>query len=329
MIPIKPTNQPHHSVVEQTVWIEQFFKKIEQFVLQQDIAPSSRGTYRNSLKQFFRWLSNHEERENPQRETILAYKEWLDKKDLRTFTKAGYLVAVRRFFEWTESTKQYPNVAKGVKSARRPTKSHQKDALTITQIFACLKQIKKNRLEDYRDYALINLLIRTGARLIEIRRASLEDLETQDNGNTILWIRGKGREGKDDFVVLTQEALTPLGEYLEKRSPKALSEPLFTSVSDRNFGQRLTVCSLSRLIKKRLRAASIESRRLTAHSLRHTFGVMAIKGGASLYEVQLAMRHVSPTTTEVYLGDIERQKRMEAGPENLISKLLAQKSSSQ
>ncbi len=316
---ITPSNE--HMLIENS-WLETFYKKIDQFLAQQDVAPSSRTTYRSSLRQFFSWLDTQEQKSNPTRETIICYKAWLDSKNLRTFTKAGYLVAIRRFFEWTESTKQYPNIAKGVKSARRPTKSHQKDALTIAQIGRCLESIPRKSLEDLRDYALINLLIRTGARLIEIRRASLEDLETQEQGSTILWIRGKGREGKDDFVVLTEDALKPLGEYLQKRAPKSMSEPLFTSVSDRNFGKRLTVCSLSRLIKKRFRSAGIESRRLTAHSLRHTFGVMAIKAGASLYEVQLAMRHVSPTTTEVYLGDIERQKRMEAGPENLISKLL-------
>ncbi|KKT01974.1 MAG: hypothetical protein UV79_C0003G0006 [candidate division TM6 bacterium GW2011_GWF2_43_17] len=320
MATIIPTESLH---LTESSWLKTFYEKIEQFLAQQDVAPSSRITYRSSLRQFFHWLNVQDQKSNPTRETIILYKAWLDSKNLRTFTKAGYLVAVRRFFEWTESTKQYPNIAKGVKSARRPTKSHQKDALTILQIQRCLESIPRTTLEDYRDFALINLLIRTGARLIEIRRASLEDLETQEQGATILWIRGKGREGKDDFVVLTQEALKPLGEYLQKRAPKTMSEPLFASVSDRNFGRRLTVCSLSRLIKKRFRSAGIESRRLTAHSLRHTFGVMAIKAGASLYEVQLAMRHVSPATTEVYLGDIEREKRMEAGPENLISRLLA------
>ena len=78
---------------------------------------------------------------------------------------------------------------------------------------------------------------------------------------------------------------------------------------------------MSRLIKQRLRAAGMNSRRITAHSLRHTFGVMAIKAGASLYEVQLAMRHTAPTTTEIYLGDIEQEKRLEGGPEKRISKL--------
>ncbi len=299
----------------------QFIFQINQFIFQQDVTVSSRITYKNALRQFFIWLSSQQERERPDRETILRYKDALDKKNLRTFTKASYLVAIRRFFEWTESTKQYPNIAKGVKSARRPTKAHQKDALTIDQIFKCLNSIDRKNLEGFRDFALINLLIRTGARLIEIQRALLEDIETQDE-KTIMWIRGKGRDGKDDFLVLTPEALAPIAEYLEKRCPQNLREPLFTSVSDRNFGKQLTVCSLSRLIKKRLRTVGIQSRRITAHSLRHTFGVMAIKGGASLYEVQLAMRHMSPSTTEVYLGDIEKQKRMEAGPENLISHLL-------
>lgn len=292
---------------------------IERFLLSQDVTRGSRTTYRSALKQFFSWF-RRKKVTNPTRETILDYKEYLDSKGLRPFTRSGYLVAVRRFFEWAESLKLYPNIAKGIKGARRSVKTHQKSALTIEQIEKLLKSINTEDLQGKRDYALINLLFRTGLRLIEIKRANICDCEPKDDG-AILWIRGKGRDGKDDFVVLTDEALKPIKDYLCERRPKSQQAPLFASLSDRNYGKQITTHSLSRLIKQRLRAAGMDNRRITAHSLRHTFGVMAIRAGASLYEVQLAMRHTAPTTTEIYLGDIEREKRLEGGPEKRISKL--------
>jgi integrase/recombinase XerC/integrase/recombinase XerD len=297
---------------------------IDRFLASQDVARGSKVTYRSALRQFFNWFKRKRV-ENPTRETILDYKEWLDTKGLRPFTRSGYLVAVRRFFEWAETLKLYPNIAKGIKGARRSIKTHQKNALTIEQVERLLKSISFVVPQGLRDYALINLLFRTGLRLIEIKRANIVDIEAKDDepDNAILWVRGKGRDGKDDFVVLTEEALKPIMRYLKVRKPQSSQEPLFASLSDRNFGGQITTQSLSRIIKARLRFAGMDSRRITAHSLRHTFGVMAIKAGASLYEVQLAMRHTAPTTTEIYLGDIERSKRMEGGPEKRISKLFA------
>jgi len=68
--------------------------------------------------------------------------------------------------------------------------------------------------------------------------------------------------------------------------------------------------------------AGIKTKRVTAHSLRHTFGVLSMQAEASLYEVQPAMRHAAPSTTQMYLGDLERLKRLEASPERKISTLL-------
>lgn len=299
----------------------QFYRLIEQFLASQDVTQGSRNTYRSALRQFFGWFSENNIT-NPTRETILEFKEFLDAKGLRPFTRSGYMVAVRRFFEWAETLKLYPNIAKGIKGARRAVKTHQKNALTVDQIEKLLSSIDTNNLAGKRDFALINLLFRTGLRLIEIKRAQICDLEFRDDDDgALLWIRGKGRDGKDDFVVVTEDALEPLRHYLRERKSKNVQEPLFASLSDRNYGKYITTFSLSRLIKNRLRAAGIESKRITAHSLRHTFGVMAIQAGASLYEVQLAMRHTAPTTTEIYLGDIERSKRLEGGPEKRIGAL--------
>ncbi|MFA6065971.1 MAG: tyrosine-type recombinase/integrase [Candidatus Babeliaceae bacterium] len=296
---------------------------IEKFIASLDVAPSSRMTYRRSLHQFFIWFTAKKIK-SPTRETILAYKEALDAKGLRPPTRSSYLVAVRKFFEWTEGLMLYPNIARGIKGAKRSTKSHHKDSFSLDQVQRIFNAIDISTLQGKRDFALINLLVRTGLRLIEISRADIIDLVIEGD-EAVLWVRGKGRDGKDDFVVLTQETLDPLLIYLRTRKAGSKKDPLFGSVSDRNNGKRITTFSLSRLIKQYLRKSGLNSRRLTAHSLRHTFGVLSITAGASLYEVQLAMRHNAAATTELYLGDIERSKRMEAAPERMLSALLHEK----
>lgn len=297
---------------------------IDKFIAHQDIAPTTRIAYRNAIKQFFVWYLKSKIY-NPDRETILAYKKHLDDRGLKPYTRSSYLVVVRLFFTWAETLKIYPNIARGIKGAKKSVKAHNKNSLTIPHIKNLLGNIDKRDLYGKRDYALINLLIRTGLRLIEVVRANIGDLQpTEDGDEALLWVRGKGRDGKDEFVVVTREATEPIFEYLAARKVKSIQAPLFASLSDRNNGKSLTINTLSRLIKKYLSGIGLSSNRYTAHSLRHTFGVLGISSGASLHQVQLAMRHNTSTTTQVYLGDIERQMRLKDAPERMVREYLTQ-----
>jgi len=293
---------------------------IHPFLASQDISLNSRTTYLNALVQFARWCTE-KQITHPKHETVLSYKFWLDTKQLSSYTKAVYIVVIRRFFLWADEEGLYENVSRKVKGIKRYSKSHQKESLSLDALKKLLSSIDCSDMRGKRDFALINILVRTGLRLKEIAAAVLEDMYEQ-RGEMLLWIHGKGRASKDEFVLLTPQALVSLHAYLQARVIKSEKDPIFVSLSDRNYGKRLTIFSLSRIIKCRLRAAGFNSKRITAHSLRHTFGVLSMQAGASLYEVQLAMRHTAPTTTQLYLGDIERLKRLEASPERKMSNLL-------
>jgi integrase/recombinase XerC/integrase/recombinase XerD len=171
-----------------------------------------------------------------------------------------------------------------------------------------------------RDYALINLLIRTGLRTIEVARSNLSDIR-QKGGESVLWIQGKGRDTKDEFVVLTKGTKEPIEKYLSSRAKNTKRDrsPIFISHSSRNFGSKLTTRSVSRIVKKRLVAVGIDNSRLTAHSLRHTAITLALKGGASIQEAQALGRHANINTTMIYAHNINR---IENAPENKIDKLL-------
>lgn len=296
-------------------------KACEPFLASQDIAPTSLATYKHVLSQFALWCAQ-KKITSPTRMTILEYKASLDGRRLSAFTKSLYIVLVRRFFSWTHENNLYPDVAHGIKTARTKQKSHHKDSLSINDIRLLLNGIERTTLQGKRDYALINLLVRTGLRIKEVASSEIADIEVH-HGNYRLWIQGKGRHGKDEFVILTEATRIPLEEYIAARELASKQRvPLFASLSDKNFGKKLTTFSVSRLIRQHYQRAGIKTKRVTAHSLRHTFGVLSMQAGASLHEVQLAMRHTAPSTTQIYLGDIERIKRLEGAPEHKLSQLL-------
>ena len=280
-----------------------------------DIKPRSIDTYRKALKQFFLYL----DKKNimaPTKEDIIAFKNDLAAEH-EAATVSLYIIAVRQFFNRLYENGLYDNIAHGIKGARTP-KGFRKDTLTIEQIKRTLQGIDRSTLEGKRNFAIINLLVRTGLRTIELHRADIEDIR-QEAGEALLYIQGKGRDSKDAFVLLTEEALRPIREYLTARNEKDTSRPLFVSHSRRNAGERLSEETISRIVKNALRAAGIDDRRLTAHSLRHTAITLSLLGGASLQEAQTMARHADINTTLIYAHNIQRIKQ---APERKIASLL-------
>lgn len=296
------------------------YSLIKQFLSSQDIKQTSKGTYENGLKRFMEWIAKEGKRE-PIREDILAFKGYLEAQGLSSFTLSTYLVAVRKFFEWAEGKKLYPNIARGIKGAKK-TKGFRKDPLTVEQVKELLNGVDRSTLQGKRDYSLLNLLIRTGLRTIEAIRAEVGDIR-QESGEAVLWIQGKGRDTKDEFVLLTQDTLRPINDYLNSRGRVEDREPLFTSLSDRNLNQRLTTRTIREIVKRNLKGIGLNNERLTAHSLRHTAITLSLMGGATIQEAQALGRlgrHANINTTLIYAHNINR---IAQAPERKIDALLA------
>jgi len=291
---------------------------IKKFLASQDIKEKSRETYGKALKQFFLYFKDTELR-TLTREHILDYKKSILEKNKSPYTVSAYITAVRKFFEWTEGLKVYPNIAKGIKGAKA-SKDFKKYALTVEQVKTILSSIPRSSAIGKRDYALLNLLVRTGLRTIEVCRANIEDIR-QEGGEALLYIQGKGRDTKDAFVLLTDETLKPINEYLAERKNTQDNSPLFASLSDRNNSGRLTTRSLSRTVKGHLIKIGLNSKRFTAHSFRHTAVTLSLLAGASLQETQALARHSNINTTMIYAQNIQR---IAGAPERKIDKLLAE-----
>lgn len=306
----------HHQPLVQVI-ANPFELHLDEFLQSLDIRDSSKNTYRRQLKEFFSWIKNSTT-SSPDRGTILLYKNYLiTEKELSALTIGGYLTALRRFFEWLEAMRIYPNIAKAVRGPKK-RRGFKKDALSVEQAKQLLFSIDRADLTGKRDFALINLMIRTGLRTIEIARARIEDI-ARYAGEQVLWIHGKGRDGKDEFVLLTCNALNPINEYLQARSALKPRASLFASHSSKNFGRMLTTRSISRIIKNRLIAIGIDESRITAHSLRHTAVTFSLLAGATPQEARALARHSDINTTLLYAHNINR---IQHAPERKIDQFL-------
>jgi len=275
---------------------------ITRYLASLDVKPRSRETYRAALKHFTGWIIERGKAATD-RTDILAYKAHLQAK-YRKSTFGAYFTAVKGLYTYLEAEKLYPNIAAGVKGPRN-RKSGRKTCLSKEQAVNLLGSMAGSGTDQLRDYAIVNLLVRTGLRTIEIQRANIEDIQ-QEDGAAVLYIQGKGCDAKDAFVVLTESTLQPIRAYIEARGQVQGDAPLFVAHSNRNQNGRMTTRSISRLIKSALRGSGIDSERITAHSLRHTAVTLALLAGASVQEAQRMARHSDINTTLIYAHNIDR-----------------------
>lgn len=297
-----------------TIDAEDWERLIEIFLNSQDIMDKSRETYRWGLKRFFRWMrTTGRILQTMTPADVVQFKSKLSKERLSPLTVGAYMTAVRRFYGWTETSLIYPNIARSVKTPKG-RKGFRKTALTPEEAASLLEHLKGRSL---RDYAIVNLILRTGLRTVEVMRADVGDI-TRKRGKRILKVWGKGAEDKDAMVIIGEPVWNPIREYLSTRGEVPKDAPLFVTEGKGHRGERVSTRTIQRLCKEALRAIGLDSHEYSAHSLRHTTAVTIIRKGGDLNDVQRVLRHASQVTSQVYTASIEQEVRLDSNPEALL-----------
>lgn len=280
----------------------EIFTEFFQFL---DVSPQSVATYQRALKQMFKFLGG---KKIAQREDIIAWKKSLEKNH-KPATIGLYLAAAKRFFSWVEHYYGVPNIARDIKAPKRD-RGHKRDFFDAAQLRKIFAETKTDSLRGKRDYAILALLATCGLRTIEIVRANIEDIRHL-GGNTVLFVQGKGRSEKNEFVKLSRHVENAIQDYLLAReNVLSDSEPLFVSLGRRNKNGRLVTRTVSQIAKHAMINAGYNSPKLTAHSLRHSAVTLSLLAGASLQEVQAFARHSDISTTTIYAHNVDRLKSM-------------------
>ena len=281
------------------------FNTFDRFISYLDASPKTVETYKKALRQFFNYLGVHGIRQ-PQREDVLAFRDDLKASGLKPTTVQNYITATRIFFKWTEQEGLYPNIAEHVKGAKLD-KNHKKDYLTSRQAKEVLAGVQTDSEEGLRNYAILSLMVTGGLRTIEVSRADVGDLRTVGE-NTVLFVQGKGREEKTEYIKISAPVEKAIRTYLKARDFTTEEQPLFTSTSNNSRGKRITTRTVSAIVKNALKNAGYDSARLTAHSLRHTAITLALLAGREITEVQQFARHANLNTTMIYNHALDQAK---------------------
>lgn len=214
-------------------------------------------------------------------------------KDQKISTISTKLSVLKSFFGWLtaeEILQRDPTMRiKPPKKEKRMPK-----ALTIEEL-----EMLREACSNIRQRMLIEVLYATGCRLSEVYGLNRSDI---DQNRMSCKVIGKGNKERE--VYFSYKAMYHLRKYLMSRTD---DEPALI-VTERKPSRRLTRRGIQREVGIIAAAAGLQ-KRVSPHTLRHTFATLTLNNGADLVAVQELLGHENPATTQIYASISEERKR--------------------
>lgn len=280
----------------QRVWEGDIARWGQQMRLERGLSPRTVEAYTHDLGCFAEWLHAHHPHTLPaevSKSHIEGYMVALYEQHTTPATQARTLSALRTFFGYM--------VEKGIIEGT-PTEfiSSPKmgrplpEVLSIEEIDAMLDTIDLSTPAGHRDRAELEMLYSCGLRVSELTGLRLGDIFWEDG-----FVRIMGKGSKQRLVPISGEAMHRLHLYLEVRptlATDASGDALFINLRGGKAISRMAVFSM---VEKAARTAGIQ-KRISPHTLRHSFATHLLEGGADIRQVQELLGHENITTTEIY-----------------------------
>ena len=274
---------------------------LDHLTVERGLSTNTVQAYRRDLRRYLAFLGSWGIRDVPgvTDEAVGAYVVQLtssthdDGALYRPASVARMLSAVRTFhrFELREGVTDHdPTVGivppKLPRSLPRP--------LSVDEVTRLIDAPPVDDAVGQRDRAILELLYGAGLRISELTGLDVDDVELEDGSVRVL---GKG--GKERDVPVGRYAREAVSAYLTRARPGFATSRSRAALFLNQRGGRLTRQGISLLLARHVRAAGIR-RRVTPHTLRHSFATHLLEGGADVRVVQELLGHASVATTQIY-----------------------------
>jgi integrase/recombinase XerD len=272
------------------------FKNFKNYLkLERGLSDNSIKSYYFDLILFKKFLDLNKIKDTPlncKSETIknYLYKNLSDKKSR---SQARSISALKSFFNYLVFEgliKDSPisNIEAPKLERKLP------EVLTEDEINQLIKSVDLNHVFGQRNKTIIEVLYGTGIRVSELVNLQLSNIFFKES---ILKVNGKG--DKERFVPLGKIASTEIKTYINIRDKMKIDSKNTDILFINRYGRKLTRSMIFKIITDASRSIGLE-KKISPHTLRHSFATHLLKNGADLRTIQLILGHESITTTEIY-----------------------------
>lgn len=227
-------------------------------------------------------------------------------KPLKKVTQNYHIIALRNLLKYLAKRDIKTLAADKIELAKQSPR--EVEFLEGDELGRLLRSPEGDSARALRDRALLEILFSTGLRVSEACNLNRDSFNLAKGEFSV---RGKGE--KIRVVFLSETAKAALKSYMDKR--RDIHEALFVRIPKgkkadlaqaKYVNLRLTPRSVQRIIKKCAVKAGI-ARKVTPHTMRHSFATDLLMGGADIRSVQTMLGHSSITTTQIYTHITDKQ----------------------
>ncbi len=257
--------------------------------VEKGLAKNTAIAYKRDLKSYFEYLKKHFlTLLDITEEQIMDYlweRKLLKKSAATIFREQEAIKGFYKFLFTEGHIKQNP--AAQLKSPK--LEKYLPDTLTIEEVEKLLETPDLIKLKGIRDKAILETLYATGMRVSELTELKISDVNLD-----VGFIKCFGKGSKERIVPLGSKAIESIKNYLTIRKKTGI-DFLFLNPS----GKKISRISVWKIIKKYSKVAGI-TKKITPHTLRHSFASHILERGADLRTIQEMLGHSSISTTQIY-----------------------------
>ncbi|MFH1825520.1 MAG: site-specific tyrosine recombinase XerD [Candidatus Firestonebacteria bacterium] len=275
-------------------------KLVEKFLLylatEKRYSENTVNSYKLDLKLFFNFLEKRKIKniDSVEKTHIFEYLSFLKEKHASQ-SVARNLSSLKTFYKFlTMELDVKENVVSDIETPKLMRKLP--ETLSEKDVKELIECEEAGSDEGVRDRAIIELLYAAGIRVSELANLKLQNYDPNNQ-----YIRCMGKGNKERIIPIGKAACDWIDKYLETVRKNVVYKK--HSTDDTLFlnkkGEKFSRVWIWKIIKKRVRLTGIK-KKVTPHTLRHSFATHLLKGGADLRAVQEMLGHSSISTTQIY-----------------------------
>lgn len=284
-------------------YIEEFLNFLS---VERGLAQNTKIAYRTDLKKFDQYLEKQkiDSLPNVTRKHITNFLMDEKEKGIGSRSLGRRLVAIKTFFRFLVNERILNEDITTTLDSPKLWKTLP-GVLTLQEVEKLMKAPKLTDPLGIRDRAMIELLYATGLRVSELVNVKIVDVNLE-----AAFVRSIGKGSKERIVPLGGKALEWIGKYLERVRIKVKKgkESPYLFLTDR--GSKMTRQEFWHRLKKHATEVRIK-KKISPHTLRHSFATHMLSNGADLRLVQEMLGHADISTTQIYTHvDSDRLKNI-------------------